>query len=1071
MPNFGWITSFIEEILKLIFGDQVPPWIRPLVGCILAFAFVLWLVWILLLGLSKITELWANTIWPLFYNAEEKRRSVRRRRFADHIESEIRRLNNLEEWRDYRFTELEAEVEAEGRRREFGALPFLQRTRSGLRRERSLSRALESSQERLILLEGEPGSGKSVALRHVAQAMAHHAMKARSTNSVIPLYINLKGLNRRPGEAIDKELIRSYVLGFLNRVNDRDIEEFLEEEFDRGLQEGTWLFLFDSFDEIPEVLSSTEVDTAIRSYGDAISDFLHGMNQCRGVVASRRFRGPGQFGWPRFRILPLSEARRLELIHRAELKPELERELMGQLGMARQEIRSMASNPMFLGLLCEHMRAGHPFPENVHSVFETYIKTRLIRDKDRLQRRFELKLPEVRAAAESVAFCMAADPGLGLSPTRESLKDAMVRMGFEVRKDFDTLLDALEYIKLARSETATAVGESKPFTFAHRRFQEYFATCVVLREPDRVSPRQLLTDARWRETAVTMCQTQPPEVLSPIVEEARRLLTEIVDSVPGLIDKPLEYVRVSASTDQGREVEGEESLPEPFPWPSGALHILGLLQDGFGGRLKELPDDIRMYAGRLVLSASETGTLSDKKWGLEVAGIVAQPILLHMLRDAFASQSQWLKEVAYRQAARLGKIPADIASWIRQALVNLAITGRLRRERHATHAHLSRLDQSSAFLSTERLLLWVPFVDLGLHTIAFFTLLTKFIRGSPFTPLHIAWIIVLITSHLSFRRASRPGWHFICFLIRLSFIMLFVIAVVLWYIGEIPSTVLLNSLLYSYAAIWAPLALLSARTGQYTHPLWWPLIPILLPLLYLVRNARVVPIAILAWLRKYWKIAGISLLLTVGLSILIENVPALSILIVTLEAAPVLVFIWVGLIAAVRWVQDWVRWRKWVRSHRASMTAHELLELVSQYHHRTFRNRLVRAVREQGLLIVAEDTETLVNRLALAVEQAILIRKRTLEEIQKRWWSARSMKLIVIDIKHNITDLKTRPRKVERLSLERVGSIPSASDFFDLWLTEYTKKDERRLSKLGPEFLDEVCMLLEQVRASRRDRY
>jgi hypothetical protein len=44
----------------------------------------------------------------------------------------------------------------------------------------------------------------------------------------------------------------------------------------------------------------------------------------------------------------------------------------------------MTKNPMFLGLLCQHMQLGYPFPDNSHSVFEKYIEARLDRDKDRL---------------------------------------------------------------------------------------------------------------------------------------------------------------------------------------------------------------------------------------------------------------------------------------------------------------------------------------------------------------------------------------------------------------------------------------------------------------------------------------------------------------------------------------------------------------------------------------------------------------------------------------------------------------------------------------------------------------
>ncbi len=369
MPSFQEIL----DLLNQVFPNQVQQ--------ILKIVAVLVGLWWALEILSKIKGLWTKEFSPLFYSAEDKRRVSRRRRFADHVESEIRRLNNLEAWSDYRFAELEAEVEAEGRQRIFSVMPFLQRSRSGLRREKSLSKALETSQERLILVEGEPGSGKSVALRHVAQSMAHKAMKARSAKNVIPIYINLKELKPEKGEVADRNLIQAFVLKSLNRANDRDIEEFLESEFDKGLQEGTWLFLFDSFDEIPDVLSSTEADAVIRKYSDAISDFLHGLNLCRGIVASRQFRGPGQSGWPRFRILQLSEARRAELVRKADLGAELQTTIVGQLGIAGDEIRGMVSNPMFLGLLCDYMRSGHAFPQNAHSVYETYVETRLTRDK------------------------------------------------------------------------------------------------------------------------------------------------------------------------------------------------------------------------------------------------------------------------------------------------------------------------------------------------------------------------------------------------------------------------------------------------------------------------------------------------------------------------------------------------------------------------------------------------------------------------------------------------------------------------------------------------------------------
>src|SRR5206468_3358122 len=101
---------------------------------------------------------------------------------------------------------------------------------------------------------------------------------------LIPLYINLKSLQRSPKEKVDQQLIHKYVLDVLTKANDANIDRFLDDEFEIGMEQGSWLFLFDSFDEIPDVLSSSQADTAVAAYADAIADFLGGLNACRGIV-------------------------------------------------------------------------------------------------------------------------------------------------------------------------------------------------------------------------------------------------------------------------------------------------------------------------------------------------------------------------------------------------------------------------------------------------------------------------------------------------------------------------------------------------------------------------------------------------------------------------------------------------------------------------------------------------------------------------------------------------------------------------------------------------------------------
>lgn len=1049
--------KIIEEIIK----KPLPPWLSSLFNYILLLIFCLLAIWGGLIVISQIIKIWTEQIRPLYYNQEQKKRLLKRQRFADYIEHEIRQLNSREEWKDYRFTELEAEVEAEGKQVKFFILPFFQSTKRGLRREQSLSKALELSSERLILVEGEPGSGKSVALRHVAEKLAQRSMKDKSIKSVIPLYINLKKLERSSKVKINRELIEYFVKQELNRVNDRDIEQFLDEEFQKGVQEGTWLFLFDSFDELPEVLSSVEADTTIRNYAEAIDDFLSGFNKCRGIIASRQFRGPKHLGWPRFRILPL-ESRRWELIRKAELEPRIEKELNGRLRIAPQEIQDMTKNPMFLGILCEDMRDGSPFPENTHSVFENYLEKRLTRDADRLQRRFKLTPAEVRTAAEKVAFCMSIDPNLGLSPAREGIRGAMGRLGFKLRGNLEQYLNALEYLKLARSEAQIVAGDSQFFTFAHRRFQEYFATCVVLSDLNRISPRQLLTDGRWRETAVVIFQTQPPEVFAPILAEARYLLDEIAGNISGLIDDPVGYVNPETTNKN-------LSAPKPFAWPDGLLPLLGLLQDGFISRIKELPDDIQMQAGRFLLTASSEGTLADQKWSLEVAGITPQPVLLWLLRHGFASESQWLKEVAYRQTARLSQIPDDIAADIRQALVILFARNRLNKEFFATHAHLSRLDQASRYINILRLLKWISPIDIILHIVVFCGVIGALMLAR--SELFVFIFPFLFRSHPTMLLPLKP--ELLVLIAPLLFMSYLTLRKFFYY--DVHPVYFLSlffiRIIFFPLLLWSIFAISAANTGQFTHPFWWAFL-LLFPVLYFIIKFRELIKYVISKFKVIAFVTFLCLLIFVIMFWCIYNPDSVISKILFFSYSIIVVcFIPLRVIGNfISYIQDWIKWQKWLKIRPSSITAQELLNLITQYHHARFSKRLIIIIRERNSLLATEDSEQLLKELALALESSIISNKRQfkmqLKMLQRKW--RKYLKNPFYAIKDISRRLNLVRKSSQTLTRERVNNY-SGSEFFNTWLGKYTLKDKSRLVNLGSEFLDEIYILLEQIRARRKN--
>ena len=512
----------------------------------------------------------------------DKRRAAQRGRFASAMAAQVARVSELEEWRDERFAEMDAEVEVHGRQPR-GLLR--RRRRETIRRVPSLSVALQNSTDQIILLEGEPGSGKSVALRHVALRMATQVKEHPSEHGVIPLYLNLKEF--RPAGAVDAAAVLTFVKASINKANDRYVESFLEQEFDKGIEEGTWVFLFDSFDETPAVLGAVEADEVIEQYANALFQFLTGMNACRGVIATREFRGPKRINWPRFRVQRLTDAQRRDLVERLEMPRDVEERILGGLATADIAVRQLADNPLFLALLCEYQRDMDEFPKTSHVVFENYVAKRFNDDNERLINRFALTAQAVRTMAEQAAYCMAAQPGLGLSPSRSALVESMQQAGFETAANTGSALDGLEYIRLARA-AESADGQTDGFTFAHRRFQEYFATCLVMRESSRADPASLLTDGRWRETAVTLFQTQGEAAIQPLLRLATQLLTEMTGLLDGSDEASL--APDSSAVDGGRNVD-RESLTN-FNWPPRSLHLLGLLQDGLPSGDRRRPSDL-----------------------------------------------------------------------------------------------------------------------------------------------------------------------------------------------------------------------------------------------------------------------------------------------------------------------------------------------------------------------------------------------------------------------------------------------------------------------------------------------
>jgi hypothetical protein len=243
--------------------------------------------------------------------------------------------------------------------------------------------------------------------------------------------------------------------------------------------------------------------------------------------------------------------------------------------------------------------------------------------------------------------------------------------------------------------------------------------------------------------------------------------------------------------------------------------------------------------------------------------------------------------------------------------------------------------------------------------------------------------------------------------------------------------------------------------GQFNHLLWWPFLPIT-PLLYLVKNAS----GILNWFRKNWEkvILSISMLIAWALFII------LSLLLGKWFA--ILFSLVVGFISVLGffeiifvWIKNWIRWFKWERRQHTIIPGKKFLDLIDRFKD-SILFKFINTVREKSLLEATKENETLIENLALLIERHN--KAKRIARKQKNKKKGRTDSLFDLEDKF----LKTLPK----------------SDEFAIWHKKYIDKKRTESKKFiykllrsrdlllsDNQILDEIYMLLEQIRLRRRD--
>jgi len=614
--------------------------------------FLIWAVGYLLEGVAKALEAYKKSGLPLTLRGKKRAQVRRRKQFCKVLNSDLLTLAKAENWNDQYFTDLEAEVEAEGGYYATFLHKMLGRQSRGLRRVSSLISAIELSTEQALLLVGQPGSGKSVALRHLAHQFAERGIRSADPQAIIPLYVNLKELSAASAGGVNADSIKQFVLDNVRR-GDADTAAYVRQHWDDYRERGIWFFLFDSFDEIPAVLHAPTGSAVIRNYSEAIRQFLEGMSSCRGILASREFKGPDALPWQKVRILPLGEEKQEELIENSFLEPEKKEIVYHHLASSSSSLRN---NPLFLTLLCRYVKDQNRPPVNDHDLLSGHIDRLASRDEDYTRRKYGLSAEQLIEGALQIAVLFAERRALSLAPTQAEiaadLQDCDVPGG-----SLENMLGALVDVKIGRSDVQEARAGDRRFTFSHRRYQETLFVRHLARQPNYLSARELLTDTRWREYTVTLLQTQDLAVIIPLLLEATSLLAE--------------YAARAVRVPILKEFGGHLAY---YNWDTDlAVPLLTVLQEGMGRRLADVPVNLSMQIEQLLEPRWKEGDLHDRTMVLQLGGLLPQPVLEEHLVYAVRHEAEDLENIAFERVVFLKNMSAELATWVRVRLSTEAL--------------------------------------------------------------------------------------------------------------------------------------------------------------------------------------------------------------------------------------------------------------------------------------------------------------------------------------------------------------------------------------------------------------
>ncbi|NJP06522.1 MAG: NACHT domain-containing protein [Chloroflexaceae bacterium] len=346
-----------------------------------------------------------------------------------------------------------------------------------------------------LVITGDPGSGKSMLLKHMVLTYAQ-GQPGLPLPNVIPILLELHRLND-PERSLQKQLAMELARNDFPRA-----DQFIE----HALERGTLLLLFDGLDEV----SSNQRPWVVQQ----MSDLLYRYDGCRAVITCRSAVYHQEFANlvnQTLAIAALDDQQMDQFLQPWERDMHTVDKSVDHLLQTlrdRPQVLSLARNPLLLTIIA-YLYTDTTFVLS-RSRAEFYRKSTDILLDQWHQERNQFDARYKRLILQRLAlFCQDTNqqsrsglPGMDYTQALQQVAQCLPALNIPV--DQQNAVALLHEI-VERSGLLMPIDGGLRYQFAHLTFQEFFAAAELLDDSAGLLQRFFADPDTWRETVTLWC--------------------------------------------------------------------------------------------------------------------------------------------------------------------------------------------------------------------------------------------------------------------------------------------------------------------------------------------------------------------------------------------------------------------------------------------------------------------------------------------------------------------------------------------------------------------------------------